>query len=132
MPANDPTTALLGTDLVTDAFLVKGVTNLRRRTWPNNLSLADPASPYLWEDDVDLYLVTITGAKTITLPAVSGGTAGRMCSVKAKSLGGQTLTIDTGDGSTIDGAASITITVDNDYVEMVNDGTSWRILSDTR
>jgi len=131
MPANDPTTALLGTDLVTDAFLVKGVTNLRRRTWPNNLSIVDGAT-LLWEADVDLYLVTLTAGRTITLPEVSGEPAGRMCSVKAKSLGGQTLTIDTGDGSTIDGAASITITVDNDYVEMVMDGTSWRILSDTR
>jgi len=131
MAANDPTTALLGTDLVTDAFLVKGVTNLRNRTWPNNLSIVDGAT-LLWEADVDLYLVTLTAGRTITLPEVSGEPAGRMCSVKAKSLGGQTLTIDTGDGSTIDGAASITITVDNDYVEMVMDGTSWRILSDTR
>ena len=132
MAANDPTTAMLGTDLVTDAILTKVETLRRRRTWPNNLSITD-GSTLSWEDDVDLYLVTLTSGRTIETPVVADWPS-RQIAVKAKSLGGQTLTIDSNsvDGSTIDGAGTITITTDNAYVEMVNDGTGWRILADTR
>ncbi len=139
MVANDPTTLLLGTDKVTDAFLTKEVSNTRRRAWPNFLTLADPASPYAWESDVDIYHVTITGNITITLPDGGGSDsdntpAGRVCQIKGRTLGGATLTLaGFGGVDLIDGAASDTITTDYASITVQLIGTStWSIIGDTR
>ena len=71
---------------------------------------------------------TSGGAITINLPALAGGNAGKEIRVKLKTAG-NTLTIDGNASETIDGSTTYTLTVQNQAVTLVSDGSSnWEVI----
>ena len=71
---------------------------------------------------------TSGGAITINLPALSGVTAGTEIRVKLKTAG-NTLTLDGNLSETIDGSTTYTLTVQNQAVTLVSDGSSnWEVI----
>jgi hypothetical protein len=71
---------------------------------------------------------TSGGAITINLPALSGVTAGTEIRVKLKTAG-NTLTLDGNLSETIDGSITYTLTVQNQAVTLVSDGSSnWEVI----
>ena len=71
---------------------------------------------------------TSGGAITINLPALSGVTAGTEIRVKLKTAG-NTLTLDGNSAETIDGSTTYTLTVQNQAVTLVSDGSSnWEVI----
>jgi hypothetical protein len=71
---------------------------------------------------------TSGGVITINLPALSGVTAGTEIRVKLKTAG-NTLTIDGNLSETIDGSTTYTLTVQNQAVTLVSDGSSnWEVI----
>ena len=71
---------------------------------------------------------TSGGAITINLPALAGGNAGKEIRVKLKTAG-NTLTLDGNASETIDGSTTYTLTVQNQAVTLVSDGSSnWEVI----
>jgi hypothetical protein len=71
---------------------------------------------------------TSGGTITINLPALAGGNAGKEIRVKLKTAG-NTLTIDGNASETIDGSTTYTLTVQNQAVTLVSDGSSnWEVI----
>ena len=71
---------------------------------------------------------TSGGAVTLNLPALSGVTAGSEIRVKLKTAG-NTLTLDGNSTETIDGSETYTLTVQNQSITLVSDGSSnWEII----
>jgi hypothetical protein len=71
---------------------------------------------------------TSGGAITINLPALSGVSAGTEIRVKLKTAG-NTLTLDGNLSETIDGSTTYTLTVQNQAVTLVSDGSSnWEVI----
>jgi hypothetical protein len=71
---------------------------------------------------------TSGGVITINLPALSGVTAGTEIRVKLKTAG-NTLTLDGNLSETIDGSTTYTLTVQNQAVTLVSDGSSnWEVI----
>jgi len=71
---------------------------------------------------------TSGGTITINLPALSGVTAGTEIRVKLKTAG-NTLTLDGNLSETIDGSTTYTLTVQNQAVTLVSDGSSnWEVI----
>jgi len=71
---------------------------------------------------------TSGGAITINLPALAGGNAGKEIRVKLKTAG-NTLTLDGNSAETIDGSTTYTLTVQNQAVTLVSDGSSnWEVI----
>ena len=71
---------------------------------------------------------TSGGVITINLPALSGVTAGTEIRVKLKTAG-NTLTLDGNSAETIDGSTTYTLTVQNQAVTLVSDGSSnWEVI----
>ena len=71
---------------------------------------------------------TSGGAITINLPALAGGNAGKEIRVKLKTAG-NTLTLDGNSSETIDGSTTYTLTVQNQAVTLVSDGSSnWEVI----
>ena len=71
---------------------------------------------------------TSGGTITINLPALSGVTAGTEIRVKLKTAG-NTLTLDGNLTETIDGSTTYTLTVQNQAVTLVSDGSSnWEVI----
>ena len=71
---------------------------------------------------------TSGGTITINLPALAAGNAGKEIRVKLKTAG-NTLTIDGNASETIDGSTTYTLTVQNQAVTLVSDGSSnWEVI----
>jgi len=71
---------------------------------------------------------TSGGTITINLPALAGGNAGKEIRVKLKTAG-NTLTLDGNASETIDGSTTYTLTVQNQAVTLVSDGSSnWEVI----
>jgi hypothetical protein len=69
------------------------------------------------------------GAFTFTLPsAAAAGAAGRVYTLKKTDSSLHTVTIATTSAQTIDGATSITLTRQWQYIQVASDGTNWQIL----
>jgi hypothetical protein len=81
-----------------------------------------------------LYLCSPSSSNIdVDLPAASGN-SGLRIGVKMvnSSSGTRTVTIDANGSDTIDGAASVVLYVDNDYVEVQCDGSDWWVIVDGR
>ncbi|MEM7311349.1 MAG: hypothetical protein AAF682_32080 [Planctomycetota bacterium] len=88
----------------------------RRRTF-RTVSMADSL-----QDTDDVVLTSGGGSFNFTLPAISDANEGRR--VVVKHIGTGTVTLQTTGADTIDGAASLAISTENQAVELVSDGTS--------
>jgi hypothetical protein len=75
----------------------------------------------------DDYVIDCTsGTFTVTLPASSGRT-GRILIIKNSGAG--TITVDGNGAETIDGAATYSLAVQYATVQIMSDGTNWKIIS---
>jgi hypothetical protein len=75
----------------------------------------------------DDYVIDCTsGTFTVTLPASSGRT-GRILIIKNSGAG--TITVDGNASETIDGAATYSLAVQYATVQIISDGTNWKIIS---
>jgi hypothetical protein len=75
----------------------------------------------------DDYVIDCTsGTFTVTLPASSGRT-GRILIIKNSGAG--TITVDGNASETIDGAATYSLSVQYATVQIMSDGTNWKIIS---
>ena len=75
----------------------------------------------------DDYVIDCTsGTFTVTLPASSGRT-GRILIIKNSGAG--TITVDGNSSETIDGAATYSIAVQYGTIQIMSDGTNWKIIS---
>ena len=75
----------------------------------------------------DDYVIDCTsGTFTVTLPASSGRT-GRILIIKNSGAG--TITVDGNAAETIDGAATYAISVQYGTIQIMSDGTNWKIIS---
>jgi hypothetical protein len=75
----------------------------------------------------DDYVIDCTsGTFTVTLPASSGRT-GRILIIKNSGAG--TITVDGNASETIDGAATYAISVQYGTIQIMSDGTNWKIIS---
>ena len=75
----------------------------------------------------DDYVIDCTsGTFTVTLPASSGRT-GRILIIKNSGAG--TITVDGNASETIDGAATYSISVQYGTVQIMSDGTNWKIIA---
>lgn len=68
---------------------------------------------------------------TVNLPAASG-CSGRRYVIKKVGNNNNTITIDGNSTETIDGATTLLLYVQYDMVEIVSDGSNWRIVADGR
>jgi hypothetical protein len=76
--------------------------------------------------DADYVIDCTTGTFTVTLPASSGRT-GRILIIKNSGAG--TITVDGNAAETIDGAATYAISVQYGTIQIMSDGTNWKIIS---
>jgi hypothetical protein len=75
----------------------------------------------------DDYVIDCTsGTFTVTLPASSGRT-GRILIIKNSGAG--TITVDGNASETIDGATTYSLAVQYATVQIMSDGTNWKIIS---
>jgi hypothetical protein len=75
----------------------------------------------------DDYVIDCTsGTFTVTLPASSGRT-GRILIIKNSGAG--TITVDGNASETIDGAATYSLAVQYATIQIISDGTNWKIIS---
>ena len=75
----------------------------------------------------DDYVIDCTsGTFTVTLPASSGRT-GRILIIKNSGAG--TITVDGNGAETIDGAATYSLAVQYATIQIISDGTNWKIIS---
>jgi hypothetical protein len=75
----------------------------------------------------DDYVIDCTsGTFTVTLPASSGRT-GRILIIKNSGAG--TITVDGNASETIDGATTYSLSVQYATVQIMSDGTNWKIIS---
>jgi hypothetical protein len=75
----------------------------------------------------DDYVIDCTsGTFTVTLPASSGRT-GRILIIKNSGAG--TITVDGNASETIDGAATYAISVQYGTIQIISDGTNWKIIA---
>jgi hypothetical protein len=75
----------------------------------------------------DDYVIDCTsGTFTVTLPASSGRT-GRILIIKNSGAG--TITVDGNGAETIDGAATYSLAVQYATIQIISDGTDWKIIS---
>ena len=80
-----------------------------------------------------LYLCDASSASfTATLPAASGNTGLRLGFLLSNTASSRTLTVDGNASETIDGNTTIVLFIVKDYIEIVCDGSNWRIVSDKR
>lgn len=76
----------------------------------------------------DFVLADASGsAFIVTLPAVATALSGARTEVKKTDSSANVITIATADAATIDGAATIILTTQNEGYTMVTDGTDWYI-----
>lgn len=76
--------------------------------------------------DADYVIDCTSGTFTVTLPASSGRT-GRILIIKNSGAG--TITVDGNASETIDGAATYSLSVQYATVQIMCDGTNWKIIS---
>jgi hypothetical protein len=76
--------------------------------------------------DADYVIDCTSGTFTVTLPASSGRT-GRILIIKNSGAG--TITVDGNGAETIDGAATYSLAVQYATVQIMSDGTNWKIIS---
>jgi hypothetical protein len=75
----------------------------------------------------DDYVIDCTsGTFTVTLYAASGN-AGRILTIKNSGVG--IITVDGNGAETIDGSATFGLSLQYDFVQIVCDGTNWKIIS---
>jgi hypothetical protein len=76
--------------------------------------------------DADYVIDCTSGTFTVTLPASSGRT-GRILIIKNSGAG--TITVDGNASETIDGAATYSLSVQYATVQIMSDGTNWKIIA---
>lgn len=72
------------------------------------------------------------GSKTATLPAASGNTGLKLHFFLSVAPGANTLTLDANSTETINGALTLKLYYQHDWVSIFCDGTNWRVMNDTR
>jgi hypothetical protein len=70
------------------------------------------------------YVYFISGTTTLTLPTAVGNTN----RYTLKNVGINTITINTTSSQTIDGSASVSISVTETSIDVVSDGTNWNVI----
>lgn len=65
-----------------------------------------------------------SGNKTVTFPSITSVEAGQPFCVK-KTVAANTVTLQTPDSKTFDGAATVTLTLQYEYVWYCHDGSEW-------
>jgi hypothetical protein len=70
------------------------------------------------------YVYFVSGTTTITLPTAVGNNS--MYTIKNTGVG--VVTIATTGGQTIDGSASVTLSVTNTSLDLISDNANWRIV----
>ena len=76
--------------------------------------------------DADYVIDCTSGTFTVTLPASSGRT-GRILIIKNSGAG--TITVDGNASETIDGATTYAISVQYGTIQIMSDGTNWKIIA---
>ena len=76
--------------------------------------------------DTDYLIDCTSGTFTVTLPASSGRT-GRILIIKNSGAG--TITVDGNASETIDGATTYAISVQYGTIQIMSDGTNWKIIA---
>jgi hypothetical protein len=76
--------------------------------------------------NADYVIDCTSGTFTVTLPASSGRT-GRILIIKNSGAG--TITVDGNGAETIDGAATYSLAVQYATIQIISDGTNWKIIS---
>lgn len=131
MPA-DPISLPSSTDSMGTVAMTHVFNGLRRRKWWHVLAVAADLTP-----DADSEFLScdadITGGLTVSLEAASA-VPGKGIIIYAEILTtGSTLTISPASGDTVDGGASLTITVQGKFVHLISDGASnWILYIDGR
>jgi hypothetical protein len=91
-------------------------------------AITSASSPVTGAVDTHYSADTSGGAITINLPALAAGNAGKEIRVKLKTAG-NTLTLDGNLSETIDGSTTYTLTVQNQAVTLVSDGSgNWEVI----
>lgn len=124
-------TVLVGSEIMTYTSknalteITRGVDSTTPSAYPNGttVTLTDLT---LGETDNTVLVNTTAGNITINLPD-STGVSGRVYTVK-KIVSGNTLTIDPYLSQTIDGASTISTTIEDASVCIQSDGTNWHIM----
>jgi protein-disulfide isomerase-like protein with CxxC motif len=86
----------------------------------NNVSTTTTAGSAASTD----YIYLISGTTTVTLPTAVGNTN----RYTLKNVDTNTVTINTTSSQTIDGSTSITLAVENTALDVISDGTNWKII----
>ena len=76
--------------------------------------------------DADYVIDCTSGTFTVTLPASSGRT-GRILIIKNSGAG--TITVDGNSSESIDGAATVTLSVQYATIQIMSDGTNWKTIA---
>jgi hypothetical protein len=76
--------------------------------------------------NADYVIDCTSGTFTVTLPASSGRT-GRILIIKNSGAG--TITVDGNSSETIDGAATVTLSVQYATIQIMSDGTNWKTIA---
>jgi hypothetical protein len=81
-------------------------------------------------DDDLVVASTVAAPISLTLP-IASQIPGEAITIKANDAGttGNSVTIAAGPGQDIDGAASATLTTDQEFLTVESDGTNWRVVS---
>jgi hypothetical protein len=127
MPTTDPNFPIIDlSDAGTDRHAKHGTRRIRRNG-RRILDLTQDDSPYTLTDwEADFVGAALTSSDlTINLPAPTSNNQGWEIVVKARTLGGQSITIDAGGGEFIDGAQTAVLSSDYAKVSIVQWGTRW-------
>lgn len=73
-----------------------------------------------------------SGAFTLTLPSYSGALTGKQITIKKTDSTANAITVDGSGAETINGATTYSLAVQNDQVELVFNGTEWKIITNNR
>ena len=94
-----------------------------------NLNVASKTGNYTLVSSDDVVLGdSSSGAFTLTLPAASGS-SGKVFHLKKTDSGSNAVTVDGNASETIDGSADLKLSVQNDSVSIVSDGSNWKVVS---
>lgn len=122
----DPITTVASSDTLEQQRTTNN-TNFDQRLWLATTTVSDADHTVVAGDELVLISAT-TAARTVTLPAASTETGRRLWIYATAADATNTVTVD-GDGSeTVGGSTTQVLNLDDEFIEIVCDGSNWLIL----